>query len=206
MHRGTGSSSLLETMDKLATVFNAMGEVQQNWVKTEAARTRGWLMLRVAGVGVHRWSPQLQASLLSTPLALRPWSLHPLWHWAWCVICFGQWARCDETGSLGKKKMLPCFHFLSPFFETAVRTCPGQPENVPGLANWSDAEACECKRHEEVNPAVLRDQLLASWYPDIWARPAMISRASPLPIVDQRLMREPSRDQKRLANSQTNEQ
>ena len=107
MHRGTGSSSLLEMMDKLATVFNAMGEVQQNWVKTEAARTRGWLMLRVAGVGVHRWSPQLQASLLSTPLALRPWSLHPLWHWAWCVICFGQWARCDETGSLGKKK---CYH------------------------------------------------------------------------------------------------
>ena len=86
-----------------------MGEVQQNWVKTEAAQTRSWLMLRVAGVGVHRWSPQLQASLLPTPLALRPWSLRPLWHWAWCVTSFGQWARCDETGSLGKKNasMLP---------------------------------------------------------------------------------------------------
>ena len=37
--------------------------------------------------------------------------------------------------------------------------------------------------------------------PSIWGRPAMISRASPLPTVDQRLMFEPSRDQERLANS-----
>ena len=190
MHRGTGSSSLLEMMDKLATVFNAMGEAQQNWVKTEAARTRGWLTLRVAGVGVHRWSPQPQASLLSTPLALRPWSLRPLWHG---MVCDLLWPMGQMWWNW-KKKMLACFHFLSPFSETAVRTCPGQPENVPGLANWSDAEARECKRHEEVNPAVLRDQPLASWYPDSWARPAMISRASRLPTVDQRLMCEPSRD------------
>ena len=142
-----------------------MGEVQRNWVKTEAVRTRDWLMLRVAGVGMDRWYPQLQASLLSTPLALRLWSLRPLWHWAWCVTCFGQWARCDETGSLGQKKDNASILPLSPFSETAMRRCPSQPENVPGLANWNDAEACACKRHEDVNPVVLRDQPLAGWYP-----------------------------------------
>lgn len=142
---------------------------------------------------IHTLSPETLESPPTLTLGMvcdLLWPMGEMW-WNW---------------KLGEKKMLACFHFLSPFSETAVRTCPGQPENVPGLANWSDAEACECKRHEEVNPAVVRDQLLASWSPDIWARPAMISRASPLPIVDQRLMREPSRDQKHLANSQTNEQ